>query len=86
MGSVGSYDSTTTTFGCSNYHRGIELIAQTLNNEKLRGYTELWQLSRADNPGGAVYAESRSNWIRNVTQTMSELKGKPVDKRYKFRR
>lgn len=86
VGSVGSYDSTNTTHGCSGYRHGIEQIAQTLNNPMLGSYTQIGQLSRAHNPSGHVYASSPVNWERNVLTTLSALKGKPIDHTYNFRR
>lgn len=85
-GSVGSYDSTSTTYPANSYEHGIELIARTLNNDLLGKYNTVGQLSRAHNPTGPVYATSPVNWERNTLHYLSQIKGKPVDHTYNFRR
>jgi len=76
-GSVGSYDSTATTYATSSYRHGIEQIAQTVNNQNLARYTQISQLSRSHNKNQApIYASSDGNWFRNVRDTMNQLKGK----------
>lgn len=85
VGSVGSFDSTNTTYGCAGYRHGIEQIAQTLNNKLLGSHVAIAQLSGAGNPRGPVYATSTENWQRNVLATMSQLKGKPITPEYQFR-
>lgn len=85
VGSVGSYDATNTTFACDSARHGIELIAQTLNNDKLGKKVTIAQLSRKSEPYGPVYAESRNNWETNVLNTLSQLKGKQVNNQYQFR-
>lgn len=77
VGSVGSYDSTNTTYACQGYRHGIEQIAQTVNNQNLARYTQISQLSRSHNKSQSpVYATSDGNWFRNVRDTMNQLKGK----------
>lgn len=86
VGSVGSFDSTATTFGCASYREGIEQIAKTLNNPLLGQYQNIGQLSRKYNKTGHVYASSPENWSNNVIATLSALKGYPVPPDYQFRR
>lgn len=86
IGSVCSYDSTSTTCATRSYRHGIEQIAQTLKNRQLGHYRKVSQLSRYGNAGGAIYASSPINWHRNVIGTMNALKGKqknnyPIHKR-----
>lgn len=85
VGSVGSFDSTSTTYSCTSARHGLELIAQTVNNNLLGGYTHVSQLSRAGNKTGHVYATSEVNWHRNVIATMNALKGKS-EQDYPFRK
>ena len=75
IGSVCSHDSTNTTCQATSYRQGIEMIAQTVNNNLLGRYTHVSQFSRAGNCCGPIYASSPSNWHRNVTTTMNALKG-----------
>lgn len=77
IGSVGSYDSTNTTYTAHSYCHGFEQIAQTLNNPHLKHYERVSQLSRKrnHNPSAKVYASSSYNWDTTVTRTMNELKG-----------
>lgn len=88
VGSVGSYDSTSTTFGCSSYRHGLEQIAETINNRALGDHIRVGDLSRKSNknPNSSIYASSTDNWENNVLATLSELKGHPVDNQYQFRR
>lgn len=86
VGSVGSYDSTATTFACSSYRHGIEQIAQTVNNPLLSRYWRVSELSRSHNPNqNPIYASSNGNWYRNVVGTMNQLKGKDLPD-YAFRK
>lgn len=85
-GSVGSYDSTNTTFQANSYRHGFEQIAQTVNNNLLRRYSKISELSRSHNKNQSpVYATSDGNWFRNCLATMNALKGKN-EQDYVFRR
>lgn len=86
IGSVCSHDSTSTTCQATSYRQGIAMIAQTVNNQYLRRYTHISQLSRSHNPHQSpIYASSRANWFWNVKRTMDALKGKN-ERDYAFRR
>lgn len=77
IGSVGSFDSTSTTYGAGSHREGLRLIAATVNNQLLGKYTKISELSRSHNKNQApVYATSDGNWFRNVRDTMNALKGK----------
>lgn len=76
-GSVGSFDSTNTTFQATSYRHGFEQIAQTVNNPLLKRYWRVSELSRSHNPAQSpVYASSTRNWWVNVMATMNQLKGR----------
>lgn len=78
VGSVGSYDSTATTYACNGYRHGIEQIAQTVTNPNLRYAVRVSELSRKRNhdPNKKIYASSNWNWDTNCIATMNKLKGK----------
>lgn len=85
--SVASFDSTNTTLHPTNFRNAIRLTVRTLNNELLGRWTTVGQLSGYRNPRGPVYATSPTgNWERNVTRILSELKGRPIDYTYQFRK
>lgn len=86
VGSVGSFDSTSTTYGAGSHREGIRLIAATVNNQLLGKYVRISELSRSHNKHQSpVYATSEANWFRNVLTTMNQLKGKQ-EQDYFFRK
>lgn len=76
-GSVGSYDSTATTFTANSYRHGFEQIAQTVTGPNLRYAKRVSELSRKRNhdPNKKIYASSSYNWDTNMVNTMNEIKG-----------
>ena len=90
VGNVGAFDRSRGTYHFKDYSEGIEAIAKTLCNSYLKNTKKIGELSR----GGlqeikaqrkSVYAESISNWNRNIKHYLSLIKGKEVTAYYEFR-
>ena len=84
IGNVGNTDDGS-TYQFDSPRSGVYWVVRTLNNDYLKNYTSIDQLSRYGNKTGPIYASSDTNWHNNMVNCLSALKGRYVGDEYPFR-
>lgn len=72
-------------FEAGNQIDWIDSIFQTLNNDYLKSYTRIEQLSRYWNDKWAIYTVDKVNWHKDIIKCMTFLKWYTIPDNYNYR-